>query len=179
MDRDNKIVVGLTIATLAVIIFFGVFPDPLSYFGGPSSFFTPFVQIIPYIFAVSLSITVVVIVFRRRKRIQQSLGNRYIHKLENKIKNELEAVAKNRDYFYIDDFTNQLRNNIIGRLPPIPYFAVPSERTRIGQKGQYTEIANKLLPISLGEGKIFAEKLTEISSSRRYRRNKALFLLIP
>ena len=182
LDKEEKkyFILGLTIG-IGVSVILGIFPI-LQYYGVPPPNLLPLVPFLIWVVATTLSLTAIGIAYQKRIKIGQILDNKYLNKLERKIRQELETEAKNKQLTFTENhleflpyMATNLARSIMNKSPPITYVAALGDHIR---EKRFTMINQYGSMIPFSEGKIIAKKMTEISKRSRYRK-KALFLLLP
>jgi hypothetical protein len=133
--------------------------------------------IIVYTLAVVLAIISFTVLFRKRKKIEQSFANKYRLKSEHKIKRELEteATAKNLTFPHQlkDDVISKLANRVSSDIMDVPtpkVYSVQRINDRVDDVDVY--LGGHILAIPFSEAEILAHKMTELSKNPQYRRKR-------
>lgn len=185
MDKQDKqyLVIGV-----AISVIFGIFPV-LEYFNVPPENLLPYASIVIYGLVFCLCVLPILFVFRKRDKIGQIFRNKYLNKLTNKIQKDLEIEAKNKQLALLQDDPDFIRlraidlaTNISSRSPPVTYTAWlggtagRNRTTQIVYIGEPEGLSYRTV-MPFNEAQILAKKITEISHSESYRKNKAIFYL--
>jgi hypothetical protein len=189
LDKEEKwFVIKITIitiiATLVPVVFFGYF-QLLQYYGISPPNLTFLFEPLIYIISGSCFAFIFWSIYKKRKKLSESILNKTLLKLNWKIQRELEEEAKEKCWLAIQKrleiipwMATVLARDIWQGLPPNNYeVSVGGVMGRTDQ--HYTMVDKYGFAIPIDEGKGLAEKMSQISRNKKYRRNKLLFLMLP
>jgi energy-coupling factor transporter transmembrane protein EcfT len=175
MDREERFYALLEISLL---VLFGVFSLQLS----TLTLLAPFIPIVIYAIEAILCIIPIAAVYRKRKKINQVLTNKYLDKLRKKIQKELEteATAKNLAFPHQlkDDVLSKLANRVSSDIMNVPNpinYSVQPMNDRVGDVDVY--LGGHILAVPIASAQVLADKMTELSKAPQYRKKWKLLLL--